>query len=262
METCVINNDVISEHELYLKCPSTLSEVSERDYPKKDYFSSKDILCLDMDVYEKNVLKKSTPEETVDAVIGISSYHHNRMVNPRLLLIELRMGYGDADNLVRKQQIDKVAHTRSLLSYETNIEKTSLFVFNDNTYPTAESLFSRWRNECRAFKNFETCSVTSFDDIIKSEDDMPYEPLHNESEIRRELLQFSQKGEQQKFINKINYLLQEAVIYSKVPFEFKFLKDLIKEEWDSFRKANPAINDENLELEAQILEEDIMTIFD
>ena len=261
METCVINNELISEHELYAKCPSTLREVSERDYPRKNYFSKNDILCLDMDTYEKNVLKTASPEETVDAVIGISSYRHNETKNSRLLLIELRMGYDNADNLDRQQHIDKVAHTRTLLGYETPIDNTSLFIFKDDVYPEAEYQFERWRNQYAVYKNFETCSVSSFQDVIKSAEDMPYEPIHNETQIRSELSQFRQKDDKKSFINKIKTLLQEALIYQKHPYEFNFLKELIQEEWKPFREANPVIQDEDIEIDALIVEEDISVMF-
>ena len=261
METCVINNDLISEHKLYAKCPSTLRDVSERDYPRKDYFSKNDILCLDMDTYEKNVLKTPHPKETVDAVIGISSYRHNKSKNPRLLLIELRMGYDNVDNLEKQQHINKVSHTKDLLGYETQINNTSLFVFRDDVYPEAESVFERWSHQLADYKHFKTCSVSSFHDIIKSVDEMPYVPIHNETQIRSELSQFIQKDDKKNFINKIQYLLNELRNYCKHPYEFKFLKELIQEEWKVFRAQNPTIQNDDLEIDAQIVEDDISTMF-
>lgn len=61
MELLVYNNDTVAAHSLYKKCGSTLNEVSNRDYPGKDYFN-KEILCLDMDTYEKNVLHSERPD--------------------------------------------------------------------------------------------------------------------------------------------------------------------------------------------------------
>ena len=52
MEPMIYDNHVVREHSLYARCPSTLNEISNRDYPGTDYFNP-DIIGLDMDDYER-----------------------------------------------------------------------------------------------------------------------------------------------------------------------------------------------------------------
>ena len=102
MENWIYNNSVVEKHSLYPLCNSTLNEVSNRDYPNTNYFNP-NIKCLDMDTYEKNILRKSYANHTADAVIGISTYENNQELNPRLLLIELRIGYESTSNLSKTE---------------------------------------------------------------------------------------------------------------------------------------------------------------
>ena len=97
----IYNNEVVRGHSIYPVCHSTLNAVSRRDYGNT-YSFRPDIECLDMDTYEKNVLRKGQPDCTVDAVIGISTYENNRVSSPRLLLVELRMDYDNIKIFLRQ----------------------------------------------------------------------------------------------------------------------------------------------------------------
>ena len=57
----VYDNEIVGKHDLYSCCKSTLNDVSQKDYPNKNYFDSR-IECLDMDYYEKYLLN-ATKEE-------------------------------------------------------------------------------------------------------------------------------------------------------------------------------------------------------
>ena len=92
----IYDNHVVREHSLYARCPSTLNEISNRDYPGTDYFNP-DIIGLDMDDYERRTCYGHA-NNTVDAVIGICTCQNKKKSSPRLLLVELRMGYEKANN--------------------------------------------------------------------------------------------------------------------------------------------------------------------
>lgn len=118
-------NETVREHSLYRLCPALLNGVSNRDYPGSDYFDTR-IGCLDMDSYEKKVMHKAQADNTVDAVIGVGTYHNNRAVDARLLLVEFRMGYESTGNLSKTEMERKVVYTKSLLGGEKTVSRQSL----------------------------------------------------------------------------------------------------------------------------------------
>lgn len=130
MEEWIYNNKIVQEHSLFRFCGSTLNDVSDKDYQGKYKFNS-DIECLDIDEYEKNILRKQQSFHTGDAVIGIYTYENNRSTDPRLLVVELRMGYINIAHLSKKAMEDKVTYTKSLLGGEKPINKESIFIFNN-----------------------------------------------------------------------------------------------------------------------------------
>ena len=140
-EQWVYNNSIVEAHSLYKFCSSTLNEVSNRDYKNANYFNP-DIVCLDMDSYEKNQ-RKGQPDKTVDAVIGISSYEKNQAKNSRLLLVEFRMKYDKVSNLSKSEMERKVCYSKLLLSGEKPINRESVFIFNEKLASQAVSWFSR-----------------------------------------------------------------------------------------------------------------------
>lgn len=254
MAEWIYNNAVVEGHSLYPVCGSTLNEVSNRDYPNSNYFNP-GIKCLDMDTYESN-LRKSQPDRTVDAVIGISTYENNRELNPRLLLIELRIGYESVSNLSKTEMEGKVNYTKSLLGSEKEIEKENLFIFSKKVASQAERWFDRQSRTGGLIKNFKVCSVSDFSTIVKSKSDFPYEPIHKAEDIKNDVQQFVGKAEWTGFIKQIKHWCGVAEKYRyKNPSEFKHIIHAIKSIWDEFMQQENTLSDDEI-LECEILEDD------
>ena len=255
METKVYNNTIVQEHSLYIHCGSTLNTISNRDYPNKNYFNPH-IECLDMDTYEKEILHKSQPDHSVDAVIGISSYLNNRETDTRLLLVELRIDYNNTSNLSKTAMERKVTYTKSLLGGEKPINTASLFIFNEKFAPQAQWWFNQQQRCGGVLSQSITCSVSDFANQIKSTSDFPYTPIHNGEEITKKLFEFEDSRNWETYQKQISFWCKKANEYEyKNPQESNHIKMIIKMAWYKFRsKIHPLSDDDELKFE--ILEED------
>lgn len=254
MEQWIYDNRTVEEHPLYPSCHSTLNDISNRDYPNTDYFAP-DIECLDMDYYEQRILNTGQADNTVDAVIGICSFENNRPVNPRLLLVELRMNYQSTSHLSKTEMERKVVHTQDILSREKAIERKSLFVFNNKIAPQAVNWFSRQSRTGGEIKNCMACSVTGFPHIVKSYSDFPYTPIHKEEDIRINIDPYCQEIDWRKFRRQTEYWCTVAYKYLyKNPSEFEHIKTVIKEIWSDFKQEERSLDEEE-RFEMELLEE-------
>lgn len=253
MATWIYNNKILNSHPLSKCCKSTLNQISNDDYPNTNYFN-KDIECLDMDTYEQN--RKGVTGKTVDAVIGISDCENKREINPRLLCVELRMGYKSTRNF-SSAFADKVTHSKGLLGGYICIESKSLFVFKDELAPQAKNWIKNKRNSGGGYKDMDSCGISDFGNIIKSIDEMPYKPLNNEKQIRDILSDLENKEDWNSFIKKINDLCIQALKYKyHNPFEYDFMIGLLKDVWIEFRANHTSSLGADEEIFAEIMEED------
>ena len=125
----VFDNAILLSHTAYSKGYGLkLNEVSIRDY-KAGGFNDK-IVCIDLDTYER-AAKSGSPNNTMDAAIGISNYQNNRRVSKRLLLVELRLDYKSSKNLSGTELRRKSSHSRTLLGLEVSIDPNDYFIFDD-----------------------------------------------------------------------------------------------------------------------------------
>lgn len=256
MEPIVYNNDFLKRHSLYRHCASTLNAVSERDYPKKNYFDTR-IECLDMDTYEKKC--GGNADCTVDAVIGISKCVNKVTSSHRLLLVELRMLYVNANNLSKTELEQKIKHTKDLLGSELSIDKNNIFVFTDNVAPQARSFINRLM---QGSKYFIVWSVSDFRNNIKSIDEMPYIPINPPDKICKELDGFVKTQKWQQLFKQISYWKECALrLRYNNSFEYDSLSKTIYDWWIMFRKNNPCLLKDEDELGAQIIDEEVHKVF-
>lgn len=251
MEQLVYLNETVREHSLYRLCPALLNGVSNRDYPGSDYFDTR-IECLDMDSYEKKVMHKAQADNTVDAVIGVGTYHNNRAVDARLLLVEFRMGYESTGNLSKTEMERKVVYTKSLLGGEKTVSRQSLFVFSEKVAPMAKNWFDRQQKTGGNFRDCESCSVVDFGRNIKALSDFPYVPVYSEQAIVRSF----QRKDGWEYIEQMEFWCEKAreLLY-KNPLECDHIREVVKKEWENFRNSCRSLSDEE-DLAAEILEED------
>lgn len=259
MEPSVYNNEIVSKHTLYVLCASTLNEVSERDYPGKNYFDPQ-IACLDMDSYETSV-SHGNADSTTDAVIGISTCVNKVMSEHRLLLVELRMRYQSANTLSKGDLESKVSHTRELLDGELTIEHENVFVFNEKVAPQARHKIESWKHEGGLVTSFKVFSVMEFCNNVKSIDDMPYTPKYDPVQLCNELDSYVKACEWSQLFGKLNFWLNVAgnVRYSNI-FEYESLQQTVMGWWKQFCAQHPTWNNENDELDALIMDEEIQTV--
>lgn len=251
----VYDNPIVEGHSLYRLCGSTLNTVSNRDYRNRDYFDP-EIKCLDMDTYEKNILQKSHADKTVDAVIGIGTFHHNRVEKHRLLLIELRIDYGSIRNLSITDMERKVRYTKGELGGEKSINEETFFIFNDNVTPQARNLFERLSETNAYVRKWLACSVSQFRQNVLSPRNLPYTPINKRCDIEKSIQAFCADSDSDKYLKQIRYWCNEAVRYRySNTFEYNHIKAVVKESWKLF-KEKTTLYDDNIELECEILEED------
>ncbi len=261
MEQWIYNNQLVEGHSLYPPCGSTLNDVSNRDYPDTNYFHT-DIKCLDIDYYEKQVLRKGQADNTVDAVIGISSFENNRAINPSLLLIELRMNYQSTNRLSKTEMERKVTYTKALLSGKSSIKKESLFIFSDNLAPQAKNWFNRQSLTGGELRNCITCSTSDFSGIIKSRSDFPYTPIHSTQDIQNSIQLYYNNAKWGNFKRQIKYWCTKACTYQyKNSSEFEHIKEVITKIWQNFRQGKQVLSEEE-EFEMELLEEDFPFLID
>lgn len=259
MEQSVYNNDIVSKHSLYAYCASTLNIVSERDYPGKNYFDPQ-IACLDMDTYETSI-SHGNADCTTDAVIGISTCANKVMSEHRLMLVELRMNYQSANTLRKGDLESKVSHTRKLLDGELTIEHNNIFVFTEEVAPQARHKIESWKHEGGLVTSFKAFSIIEFRDNVKSIDDIPYQPIYDPTQLCVELDNFVDAGKWKQLFGKLKFWLNiaENMRYSNT-FEYESLKQAIRGWWKQFYAHHASWNNEDDELDALIMDEEIQTV--
>lgn len=255
MEEWIYNNKIVREHSLFRFCGSTLNDVSDKDYKGKYKFNP-DIECLDIDEFEKNVQRKQQSFHTGDAVIGISAYENNRGINPRLMVVELRMGYVNTSNLSKQDMEAKVTYTKSLLGGEKPISRESIFIFNNSFIEQARSWFDRNSRTGGELRNCIPVSVSDFSVKVKSKSDFPYVPIHKEEDIKMSILLYEEKADWINVFRDIRYWCNKAEEYRyKNISEFGHITAVLKELWKDFKSKCYTLNDEE-ELTLLIIEED------
>lgn len=256
MEILVYNNSCIEEHSLYRRCPSTLKAISDCDYPRADYCFDPNIECFDADTYEHSCKYKKRLDKTVDAVIGVTTYKNNAETHPRLMLVELRMGFNNVCNLSATKMLEKVDYTRQLMGSATELDPKSLFVFNDSFAPQAKSWFERVSRTKAKLNDCKPIRVSDFGSIIHSPDRLPYTPIHSEKEIRNDLEPHLCEAGITGFFKQTRYWCKTATSYeSKNCAEFQSIKKVVADVWAAFEKQNLTLSEEDL-LEKECLEED------
>ncbi|UPS45242.1 hypothetical protein M1D30_03465 [Prevotella sp. E15-22] len=258
MEPVVYNNEFLRHHPLIECCLSTLNTVSERDYPGKNYFNP-EIECLDIDTYE---CKHSHGERgcTADAVIGISACKNKVLSGHRLQIVELRIDFKSPKNLRKDELENKVTHTKELLGTELPVDTYSIFVFSEKVAPQARHWVESQKHEGGEIRFCKAYSVQEFHNNILSVDDIPYVPQYNPNSISEELNKLVDDESWNKLCEKMSFWIKLAgeLRYGNI-YEYDSLKETLTKWWSAFRANCPIIDDDD-ELNALIVDEDIETV--
>lgn len=260
MEQIVFDNEVVQKSSLYSKCASTLLYLSQRDYSDKYKFSPK-IECLDLDTYER-LINRNILSNTMDAAIGVSNCsNEKRKTKARLLLVELRMGYHNVNNLSTKELVSKVRHSKELLGNEIPIDQNCIFIFDDKIYEQARRWFSVKGNEISDVKYHLAHSAKTFRTYITNYEDLPYIPKTNAESIKKDVESSFILGDYQGVLKKIDYWLNEARKHKYANAnEFEHIIAIIDEIWSIYSQKILKSDNINLEIDAMIFEEDFNNI--
>lgn len=160
--------DAVRRHALSPQFLSTLHSLSERDYPGEQYFHGTEIDAIDMDRYEKSL--SGDDNRTVDAAIGIATGHDDgELRDPRLMLVELRMGFRNPRHITAKPLREKTDNSRRrLLSADTDckIDPTVVFVFNPKAIQSGISVIRRLATEVSASNEWKAMTPDELCDYI------------------------------------------------------------------------------------------------
>lgn len=253
-EPLIVDNDLIRESILYPKCGTDLKSLSYKDYPNQNFFTE-EILCLDMDKYEK-LNANGNNNMTMDAAIGIRSFVGHDATFPRKLLIELRMGYKNVNNLDKKILIGKVQHTRSILQTEGTVDKNYIFVLTDAIYQKARRWFRDHSAEDSILKQYLPWSVSMVNNNILPISKIPYTPKTDINSMISGLKQKLNNKDKSNFFKMLEHFLKLAKKYQySEPFEYNVLKPKFAPIWKEYLQKQDHNNDEEI-LEAEILLED------
>lgn len=165
MEGLIINNGYLRLHPLWDSCSSTLFNIANRDYSNKSYFRKLAIDALDIDSYEKGLRKgrRGNLNCTGDAVIGVALEKSGEtLTHPFVMIVELRMGYKNGDNISLSKLKRKITYTKTLLSTNLQIYHNYYFVFTDKEEPQARSVLNREAQELGRMQNYKITSVSEF----------------------------------------------------------------------------------------------------
>ena len=261
MAQIVYNEKLVVEHAIARKdCICLLDQLAEKDYHRDGYFDKR-IKCLSLDDYEEKVCGGSK-DNTMDAAIGIYDYLNNRTVNSRLMLVELRMGYDSADNLSKGSLEHKIGHSRDLLS-DTRVDKVNIFIFTDGVAPKAKSWATRMAHASSVNPDWEMLGVSQFNELLKFESDMPYQPIHDVEHIMGGLTLCIEQKDWKILFQTTKYWIEQAEKYRLKYNKSEFIS-ILNVLWQVWQTVNPQIyglDEENeISIEMEIWKEDIYNL--
>ena len=246
-------NDGITQHPFHTEVGSTLYDISERDYPGTDYFDPA-IEALDMDCYEE---KHSQFERkpTMDAVIGIKQFDGHFCNNPRLLLVELRIGYKTIANLSLTELKGKVDHTRDLL-VGYNLSSFNIFIFTSAVASQARSWISRQEKTNNRLKLYVAWSLEEFSQNVFSPEKYPYKPYTDVEKLKRYATNLIKERDTDGFYFYFDSKMKFAINFQyNNPNEYEAIIKVLKDIWALFTSEVLTMN-ENEILCKEVIEED------
>ncbi len=259
MEPRVYNNRYLKKHSLYAKCHDALNKIATKDSSCDHYFDP-NIDCLDIDKYEVSV-GNGQQKKTADTVIAVSRCDNKKLSDSCLLLVELRLRYKNACNLSKHELEEKVIHTKELLGAELPINKESIFVFTDKVAPQAKFVIGAFRRQGGIAKYFEAYSIKDFSDNIKSYDELPYNPIYKRENISADILSLETKENWGMIFDSFRFYIGEiGRFYGSNVYECENLKEIVKGEWERFRERHPQLKDDDDEINALIIQDEVSNL--
>lgn len=200
---------------------SDLDSLCRRDYGHA--FFNKEIPCLDIDEFERSCTGQN--ECTMDAAIGIGTYDQNTVKDQRFLLVELRLGYTNANNLDYQNMSQKIDHTKDILS-GSRIHPNYFFIFTPNVSSVAKNCFSRKMRQLINIASWKAMSPQDFLNAIEHRENLPYTPINDINDISNNFENAFSKGES-PFIDFYSYWIDRVDEY-RYQYNFAEASSILK----------------------------------
>jgi len=116
-------------------CLEQINQIVEREGGRNNSFNT-DLVALNLDLVER----KNSPDQprpTMDFTFGISK----DLKNPNMVLTDLKLNHKTPKTIRRRDLVDKVDGSISLLNRDVTIYSEYFFVFKDNLKEQARSHF-------------------------------------------------------------------------------------------------------------------------
>lgn len=197
----VFDNAVLRQHPFYGAYHKSLHDISKKDYPNDSYFRT-DVDGIDLDQYEID-RAIANRDMTMDAVIGVADYANNRIVNSRLLLVELRMDYDSTKGLRHSSLRGKITHSRAAIGTSVRVDEENVFVFRKDVAEQAKKWMFGTAKEYSEAEKWVAVSTDELDNLLQSQADMPYQP---ETDMSQHDIQMMQKIANKDFEGLIDFM--------------------------------------------------------
>lgn len=169
----VNDNAVLAQHPMYAAYHRSLHDISLKDYKKENYFRP-DIDAIDLDQYEIDRAIKER-DMTMDAIIGVADYANNRIINSRLLLVELRMKYGTTKGLHHSILKGKIDHSRKAVGASVRVDEENLFVFRSDVAEQAKKWMFETSKEYTEAERWVAMSTEELENLLLPIANLPYQ---------------------------------------------------------------------------------------
>lgn len=191
---------VVRRHSLAKDFGSSLSEISQRDYPGKGYFDIP-IPAIDLDSCEA-ARRTGNELHTIDAAIGVCHEQQGEPVAERLLLVELRMGYTTTKTLDVSDISHKDRHSRDILNScpdMTPVDASLCLVFAPDMEQRALRWLSNTQKVIPETVTWLTFSPVTLTNHINAHASWPYTPKPETIELSTRLTATAATGNLRDF---------------------------------------------------------------
>lgn len=173
MKQKVFENSIIKRHPFYThtECKSTLNDIACKDYGEGSFFN-KEIKAIDVDNYERYILRPPSLRHTVDAAIGIADYDGKKLTSERIQMIELKMDVHSIGTIVYDEYSQKVSYSTGILRGDIPLDDVVYFVYSDDFLAQARRGLSSIKEEHNDAKRWKAISTLTFKDEIKNQNEI------------------------------------------------------------------------------------------
>lgn len=251
----VSDNDVLRLHPMYAVYHKSLHDISLKDYPNDNYFRM-DIDGIDLDQYEID-RAISNRDMTIDAMVGVADYSKNRVVNSRLLLVELRMDYDSTKHLHHSKLLGKVNHSRIVVGSAVRVDEQSVFVFQDGVAEQAKKWMFNTKQEYADAENWVAMSPSELENLLQPLASMPYQPKTDMTGATSDMSNRIAAKDFEGLLELIYYWHKRAEAF-KSQYELReeaHIKQYLHNAWQQTKAAGYSLNTEQ-QAYVEVIEEE------